>query len=127
MFEPLDVTRIAQALAAHSGERLSLIAENVANADTPGYRARDLPDFAAAFQAGDLSLRQTRSGHIAGGASLPAVVLAEGDVARRRELAIGIRGTGEVEVLSGLPEEARVIAPYPDKLGEGARIRLRDQ
>ena len=33
----------------------------------------------------------------------------------------------EVEVLSGLPEEARVIAPYPDKLGEGARIRLRDQ
>lgn len=78
MFEPLDVTRMAQALAAHSGERLSLIAENVANADTPGYRARDLPDFAATFQAGDLSLRQTRSGHIAGGASLPAVVLAEG-------------------------------------------------
>lgn len=56
-----------------------------------------------------------------------AVVLAEGGGARRRELTIGIRGTGEVEVLSGLPEEARVIAPYPDKLGEGARIRLRDQ
>jgi RND family efflux transporter MFP subunit len=56
-----------------------------------------------------------------------AVVLAEGGVAHRRELAIGIRGTGEVEVLSGLPEEARVIAPYPDKLGEGARIRLRDE
>ena len=55
-----------------------------------------------------------------------AVVLAEGGVAHRRELAIGIRGTGEVEVLAGLPEGARVIAPYPDKLGDGSRIRLRD-
>lgn len=55
-----------------------------------------------------------------------AVVLVEGDVARRHELAIGIRGTSEVEVLSGLPEGARVIAPYPDKLAEGARIRQQD-
>ena len=78
MIEPLDITRMAQALAAHSGERLSLIAENVANADTPGYRARDLPDFAAAFRAADLSMRQTRAGHVAGGSSLPAVVLAKG-------------------------------------------------
>ncbi len=53
-----------------------------------------------------------------------AVFLVEGDVARRRELAIGIRGTSELEVLSGLPEGARIIAPYPDKLADGARIRL---
>lgn len=53
-----------------------------------------------------------------------AVFVVEGDVARRRELAIGIRGTSEVEVLSGLPEGARIVAPYPDKLGDGARVRL---
>lgn len=51
-----------------------------------------------------------------------AVFVVDGDRARRRELAIGIRGTGDVEVLSGLTEEARVVTPYPDKLGDGARV-----
>jgi membrane fusion protein (multidrug efflux system) len=51
-----------------------------------------------------------------------AVFIVEGDVARLRELAIGIRGTGDVEVLSGLPDQARVITPYPEKLGDGARV-----
>nr|WP_244492983.1 efflux RND transporter periplasmic adaptor subunit [Bosea sp. Root670] len=53
-----------------------------------------------------------------------AVFVLDGDRARRRELAIGIRGTGDVEVLSGLPDQARVITPFPDKLGDGARVRL---
>jgi len=51
------------------------------------------------------------------------VFVLEGDRARRRELSIGIRGTGELEVLSGLPEQARVITPFPDKLGDGARVK----
>lgn len=54
-----------------------------------------------------------------------SVFLVEAETARRRELSIGIRGTSEVEVLSGLPEQARVVAPFPDKLRDGARIRLR--
>ncbi len=53
-----------------------------------------------------------------------AVFTVEGDVARRRELAIGIRGTGEVEILSGLPEGARVVAPYPARLADGARVSV---
>jgi RND family efflux transporter MFP subunit len=53
-----------------------------------------------------------------------AVFVVEGDIARRRELKIGIRGTGEVEVLSGLPDAARVIAPYPDRLADGVRVRV---
>ncbi|WP_091856853.1 efflux RND transporter periplasmic adaptor subunit [Bosea robiniae] len=52
-----------------------------------------------------------------------AVFVLDGDRARRRELAIGIRGTGDVEVLSGLPDQARVITPFPDKLGDGVRVR----
>lgn len=51
-----------------------------------------------------------------------AVFTLEGDRAHRRELAIGIRGTGDVEVLSGLPDQARVITPFPDKLADGARV-----
>lgn len=53
-----------------------------------------------------------------------AVFVVEGDVARRRELAIGIRGTREVEILSGLPEAARVVAPYPPRLADGARVTI---
>ncbi len=65
MFEKLDVTRMAQALAAQAGGRQGLVAQNIANADTPGYRARDLPSFAEAYgpQAG-AAMRQTRAGHL---------------------------------------------------------------
>lgn len=65
----INVLSLASALAAHASARQRLIAENVANADTPGYRARDVADFAAtldgapAFQA-----RTTRPGHVAFGA-----------------------------------------------------------
>jgi flagellar basal-body rod protein FlgB len=65
MFEKLELTRMAQGLSAHAGARLGVIARNVANADTPGYKAQDLPDFAAIYDARDsTSLRATRSGHI---------------------------------------------------------------
>jgi flagellar basal-body rod protein FlgB len=65
----LNVLSLASALAAHASARQRLIAENVANADTPGYRARDVADFSAvldgppAFEA-----RTTRPGHIPFGA-----------------------------------------------------------
>ena len=45
----LNLLSLASALAAHASARQRLIAENVANADTPGYKARDLKDFS--FQA----------------------------------------------------------------------------
>jgi flagellar basal-body rod protein FlgB len=64
MFEKLDLTRMAQGLAANAGARLGVIAQNVANADTPGYKARDLPDFAQTYASGDgLAMRATRSHH----------------------------------------------------------------
>jgi flagellar basal-body rod protein FlgB len=64
MFEKLELTRMAQSLAANAGARLGVIAQNVANADTPGYKARDLPDFADTYAASDgLQMRATRPGH----------------------------------------------------------------
>ena len=50
MFERLEVTRMANALAAHAAARQSVIASNVAHADTPGYRARDVEDFNEMFR-----------------------------------------------------------------------------
>lgn len=46
----ISILRVAGALGRHAAQRHSLIAENVANADTPGYRARDLEPFAAAVR-----------------------------------------------------------------------------
>lgn len=60
----LNVLRLASRLAAHSSARQTVLSENVANADTPGYRARDLGDFAAALEAEAITARQTRPGHI---------------------------------------------------------------
>lgn len=64
MFEKLELTRMAQALAAHAGARMSLAAQNVANADTPGYRARDLPSFATVYDGREAALRVSRPGHL---------------------------------------------------------------
>lgn len=49
-------------------QRQRVIAENVANADTPGYAARDLSqpaDFAAALRAGRVQMARTSAMHIA--------------------------------------------------------------
>ncbi len=67
MLESLSVTRMAEQLAAHAGARLGLIARNVAQADTPGYKAVDLEDFQTSYQnAGADPMRATRSGHFLG-------------------------------------------------------------
>jgi flagellar basal-body rod protein FlgB len=59
----LAILRMADALARHSAARHGLISENVANADTPGYRARDLPVFELRPDDG-FAARATRPGHL---------------------------------------------------------------
>lgn len=44
--------------------RQTVLSENVANADTPGYRPRDLKPFELA--SGTLALAQTNAGHLTG-------------------------------------------------------------
>ena len=77
MFEKLEITRMAQAMAAHAGKRMGVIAQNVAHADNPGYKAQDLPDFAKTYadQHGQ-GMRMTRAGHMMpGGATAPQPVV----------------------------------------------------
>ncbi|MBP1805065.1 FlgB family protein [Rubellimicrobium aerolatum] len=64
MYESLDILRLSSALARNAGQRQALAAVNVANADTPGYRAQALPSFAATFDA--QAMRATRLGHQGG-------------------------------------------------------------
>ncbi len=74
MFTTLEIMRMANALATHSGSRVGVIAENIANADTPGFRARDLPDFETTWADSEgKGMRATRPGHIG---TLPTVQVA---------------------------------------------------
>ena len=65
MFADITVLRTAREMAAYAAQRQAIIAENVANADTPGYRARDLALFAETFAARRYAqgMRATRPGH----------------------------------------------------------------
>ncbi len=116
MFEKPEVLTIAASLAAHAAARQSAVARNVANADTPGYRAQDLPAFADVYRTGEgMPLRSTRPGHVgdtsggvmpaasdraAGGAmspngnsvSLEAEMVKAVEVKREHDLALAIYG-----------------------------------
>lgn len=50
MTNDLAIVSMAQELAAHASTRQGLISENVANADTIGFRARDLTPFAEIYE-----------------------------------------------------------------------------
>ena len=79
MFKNLNIFKMAHAMAVHAGTRQAVVAENVANADTPGYRARDLPAFADMVRARDpfSRVQATRQGHLMGSAgSTPDFVVA---------------------------------------------------
>lgn len=67
MFERIETLRMADALIAHGAKRQQLIATNVANSDTPDYRARDLADFSSAYDtAPPIGMRMTNARHVSG-------------------------------------------------------------
>lgn len=66
MFEKLELTRMAQTMAAQAGARLGVIAQNIANADTPGYKAADMPSFAKSYAEPAVKMRATRPDHLGG-------------------------------------------------------------
>ena len=114
----IGILQMAQDLAAHASSRQSVIAQNIANADTPGYKARDMATFAESFrETADMraSSRPVRAGHIAlgvrgsGGAifeaaefgaespngntvSLEDQLVRAADVKYQHDLALGIYG-----------------------------------
>lgn len=59
----IGILQMAQDLAAYASSRQSIISQNIANADTPGYKARDTASFAETFAA-NAATRPARAGHI---------------------------------------------------------------
>lgn len=75
---PLYVMDLAARSAAWSSVRQAVIAGNIANADTPDYKARDIAPFVAHIDRTRLGLTVTRPGHFA----LSPTELSLGDVDR---------------------------------------------
>lgn len=102
---PLDINQVFaphERVLTTASQRMELLAANMANADTPNYKARDL-DFRAALQsaeAGSMSLAATNPGHI-GGAS---------------------RGSGRAEVLYRVPDQPTLDGNTVDAQKESAAI-----
>ncbi|MGZ3215435.1 FlgB family protein [Paracoccus sp. T5] len=66
MFEKIEMLRMARAMTQHVSQRHVAAARNIANADTPGYRASDLQPFADSYRkaAAAGSLRVTQPRHL---------------------------------------------------------------
>ncbi len=62
--EPVYVTRLAGQNSEWLGMRQAVIAENVANANTPGFRSKDVEPFSAIFDQTKLNMASTRPGHM---------------------------------------------------------------
>jgi len=65
MIQNMTIFQLASGMTRHASDRQAIVAENIANADTPGFKARDLLPFEETFAAQSaLGLRGTRAGHI---------------------------------------------------------------
>ena len=67
MADSVNILNLASAMARHAAQRHTVLSENIANADTPNYKAKDLEPFAEAFtrlsQSGQSFSQQLNSAH----------------------------------------------------------------
>lgn len=71
MFQNLDIFQMATGLAKHASSRQEVIAKNIANADTPEYRAKDVAPFQATYdnRGSSAAMKSSRAGHLHGHAA----------------------------------------------------------
>jgi len=109
MIQNMTVFQLASSLTRHASDRQAIVAENIANADTPGFKARDLVPFEDSFAAQSaLGMRGNRPSHITNRnetvftspfgvespngntVSLEAEMMRSSDIRRQHDMAIGI-------------------------------------
>ena len=60
----MDIFSLASVHSSWGIARQSVIATNIAHADTPGYKSKDIAPFSAEVKAANLRVRTTHAGHI---------------------------------------------------------------
>jgi len=118
MFENLDVFVMSSAMARHAGSRQALIAQNVANADTPQYKSQDLPSFSSVFEQPDAGgQKATRARHLNSAMNLNGIAPIERGSGRSPD---GNTVSIEQEMLKATEvqrEHDRALAIYKSALG----------
>jgi len=102
----LDILRLAQSFAAHAATRQQAIAQNVANADTPGYRSRDAISFSKFLE----NSRDARGASLIHADERPATTSPNGNtVSLEREMMRAIEARQSHELALGVYSTARDI------------------
>jgi flagellar basal-body rod protein FlgB len=92
MFDRLEIFTLATARAQHAAARQAVVAQNIANANTPGFRAQDVGDFMDTW-------RRLQSGEgTTPGAPLPLRVIDAGTPASPNGNTVSL----ELEMLRGI-------------------------
>ncbi|MGB3146998.1 MAG: FlgB family protein [Paracoccaceae bacterium] len=65
MFKMPEVMGMASSMSTNAEQRLAAVARNIANADTPGYRAQSVAPFHDSYRDSEgLALRTSHPGHL---------------------------------------------------------------
>lgn len=57
MMKSTNLQNLVSAMASHAAQRHAVVAENIANADTPGYKAKDLQPFSEVFHESQMGTK----------------------------------------------------------------------
>jgi len=119
VFQNLDIFRMAQAMSQHAATRQALSARNMANADTPGYAAQDLPRFADIYDndPAAFGLRATRDAHLNSSAQTYQSLVGE-RVAERNPNGNSVSlETEMLEAVNAKRQHDRAVTIYKTSLG----------
>jgi flagellar basal-body rod protein FlgB len=119
MYENLNTFRMSAAMAKHAGQMQAVVAQNVANADTPSYVARDLPSFETFYTPVETAATQraTRTKHMHG--VMPGVTSAEPFEVKSQASPNGNQVSLETEMLKSVDakrQHDRALAIYKNTL-----------
>ena len=118
MFNDLTMLKASMQMAQHAGRRQAITAANLANADTPGYRAQRIAPFRDVVSLDTAqAARQTRPGHQAASLTAPG---AEPYFARTEASPNGNTVSLEEEMLSAVEiqrEHSRALMIYKHSIG----------
>ncbi len=123
MFKNLEVFRISHAMAMHAGQKQAVAAQNVANSDTPEYKARDLAPFADSYRnnmssknaPGQLATRALHLNGVSAGNAAQAVV-DEDAIASPNGNTVSLEGE-MLKSLDAKRQHDRALAIYKSSLG----------
>ncbi len=123
MFKNLEVFKISHAMARHAGHNQAVVAENVANADTPEYKARALDGFKDSYLASvsmgsTLGQKATRAKHLNGAVPGQIAQVRTDDAAIASPNGNTVSLEGEMlKSLNARRQHDRALAIYKSSLG----------